>query len=121
MPKRDPLNAKVPMYNTEWHPQMTALTREMIMVQNGGEWKKSNGKGMVGNGLAFHFKALMKELWPWIRWHKWLEMYVEAYLTHRKDFRRCRNRPLRLLLLPVQHHHHRLLGHHRESSKPHIR
>ena len=83
MPKRDPLNAKVPMYNTEWHPQMTALTREMIMVQNGGEWKKSNGKGMVGNGLAFHFKALMKELWPWIRWHKWLEMYVEAYQTHR--------------------------------------
>ena len=83
MSKRDPLNAKVPMYNTEWHPQMTPLMREMIMVQNGGEWKKSNGKDVVGNGLAFHFKALIKQIWPWVVWHDWLERFVDNYIAHR--------------------------------------
>jgi hypothetical protein len=79
---RDDLNRKISYCGILFEPLMRPLDREFYFIQKGGTWKKSNGD-MAGKGLAFHFKNAMQILWPWIKWHRWLEMYVEAYLTHR--------------------------------------
>lgn len=77
MSKRDFLNEKVDLYGLRWHPQMSPLNREIMMVQHGGTIK---GKG---NGLAFHFKKGIQLQWPSIKWWKGCDLFVDNYLTHR--------------------------------------
>jgi hypothetical protein len=79
---RDNPNRKILYCGVNFPPLMSLLEREFHFIQKGGQWEKSNGQ-MAGKGMAFHFNNAMQLLWPWIKWHKWLEMYVEAYLTHR--------------------------------------
>lgn len=38
---------------------------------------------MAGNGLEFHFKALMSLLWPDLKWHSWAELQLKCYLEYR--------------------------------------
>jgi hypothetical protein len=54
----------------------------MEMVKHGGRWKKKDGT-MAGEGLEFHFKELMKRLWPWIKWHSWADLQLKCYLNYR--------------------------------------
>lgn len=54
----------------------------MQMIQHGGRWSKKNGE-YAGNGAFYHFKQIISYLWPFIEWHKWNEMFVENYLSHR--------------------------------------
>jgi hypothetical protein len=56
---------------------MIAPAIEMQMVRQGGSIKGE------GNGLLFHFKALISLLWPEHVWHRWNEMELECYLKFR--------------------------------------
>ena len=69
-------------YNLKWGPLADPLGIEMEMVKHGGRWKKKDGT-MAGEGMPFHFKAMMKLLWPWIVWHPWAELQVDCYLKYR--------------------------------------
>lgn len=69
-------------YNVKWTATSHPISIEMKMIQRGGRWKRSNGT-FAGEGLAYHFKQLIRLLWPNIVWHKWLEMIVDGYVTHR--------------------------------------
>src|SRR5512144_641437 len=69
-------------YNLKWVVGENPVWIEMEMVRRGGRWKKSNGQ-LAGEGYNFHFKELMKALWPWIVWHHWANLQVDCYLEYR--------------------------------------
>ena len=51
-------------------------------IRHGGSWVDQQGR-QVGGGLEFHFRELIKVLWPDTVFHKWLSLIIEKYLTHR--------------------------------------
>lgn len=69
-------------YNLKWPEAIHPAKMEMEMIRHNGRWRARSGE-MVGEGELFHFRALIKYLWPWITFHKWIDMFIEAYLTHR--------------------------------------
>lgn len=73
---------KIHKYNLKWNPSIQPISMEMQMIQNGGRWRKQDGT-YAGDGLVAHYINLIKLLWPHIVWHKWLEMFVDAYFTFR--------------------------------------
>jgi hypothetical protein len=64
-------------YGLKWEPLMLDAAIEMQMIRQGGTFQG------YGNGLMFHFKALISLLWPDHVWHRWNEMELEAYLNNR--------------------------------------
>jgi len=52
-------------------------------ITHGGEWINSHTGETCGGGMVFHYKELIKVLWPEIVMHRWLELILENYLTHR--------------------------------------
>ncbi len=64
-------------YGLVWEPLMSDASIEMQMVRQGGMIKG------FGEGLLFHFKAFISQLWPEHVWHRWNEMEVKAYLENR--------------------------------------
>ena len=77
-----PKGKKENAYLLTWPEAMHPLRIEMYMVQKGGSFKSDVGK-IRGNGLAFHIKAGMQIIWPEIVWHKWLDLFLDAYVAHR--------------------------------------
>ena len=73
---------EVERYNLHWPAIMEEAKVEIEMIRHGGRWKKYNGE-MAGEGMEFHFKRLMKLLWPWIAWHPWADLQVKCYLEYR--------------------------------------
>lgn len=71
-----------PRYNLNIPKTLDPVELEIKMCQHGGQWKKKGGD-LAGNGLAFHFKAGMSLLWPWIKWHKWAITQLECYIKYR--------------------------------------
>lgn len=69
-------------YGVFWPWSSQPISIELKMIKLGGRWKKKDGT-YAGNGLPFHFKALIKLLWPRIVWHKWLDMFVDQYCQKR--------------------------------------
>ena len=69
-------------YGLWWPAAVHPLKIEMRMVEWGGKVKTSAGF-VRGNGLAFHIKTGMQIVWPEIVWHKWLDLFLEAYVSHR--------------------------------------
>lgn len=55
---------------------------EMSMIRKGGRWKQKSG-ATYGKGTYFHFKELIKLLWPEVVFHKWNERIIKAFLKHR--------------------------------------
>jgi len=78
-----PPSNKVILYNKTFPASMHPLAREFYMIENGGRWPLTKYTGFAGNGLFFHYKAAMKIIWPDVVWHKWLDLFLENYLTHR--------------------------------------
>lgn len=52
------------------------------MIQHGGEWQKKDGTGKAGNGLHFHYKELIKIIWPHFKQHRWFDLILQEWLTH---------------------------------------
>lgn len=76
------LPANIEKYGTRWPADSTALGIEMVCIQKGGRWKKKNGE-YAGNGLAFHYKAFQKLLWPQKDWHRWNELLLSKFCEQR--------------------------------------
>lgn len=55
---------------------------ELDMIREGGQWKKQNGE-MAGEGLEYHYKEFIRIVWPWVVQHKWFNLILKHYLTHR--------------------------------------
>lgn len=73
---------QVSKYNLKWAAEANPVLIEQEMIWRGGRWRKKD-ETMAGEGMEFHFKALMKLLWPWITWHSWTELQVKCYLNYR--------------------------------------
>lgn len=74
-PMRQPPKQK--KYGLLWEPLLSDAAIEMTMVRQGGLIKGQ------GNGLFYHFKALISLLWPEHVWHRWNELQLQCYLNHR--------------------------------------
>jgi hypothetical protein len=74
--------AQIEKYNLKWPVDTNPVMLEMEMIFRGGRWRKHD-ETMAGEGMEFHFKALMKLLWPWIKWHSWAELQVECWINYR--------------------------------------
>ena len=61
---------------------LVPLAREMYFIQHKGRWKGKYGQP-CGNGLAYHFKLAIKLIWPEIVQHRWFNLFVEEWLTHK--------------------------------------
>lgn len=59
------------------------LNLEMEMIRRGGSFRNTVSKKIAGMGLAYHFKEAIKLIWPYIKFHKWLDMIIDNYVTHR--------------------------------------
>lgn len=52
------------------------------MISHGGQWTTKNGD-VAGNGLEYHYKEFVKLVWPWVVQHRWFNLILKHYLTHR--------------------------------------
>lgn len=69
-------------YNLKWPEVISPIWLEMEMIRHGGKWRKKDEE-FAGEGMAFHFKELIKLLWPWVKWHSWAELQVQCWVEYR--------------------------------------
>jgi hypothetical protein len=74
---------RIAKYGGFWRDTMHPLQIEFDCIRRGGKWLSKNGQTTYGNGLFFHYKAAISILWPEIVWHKWNELFLQEYITHR--------------------------------------
>lgn len=74
---------RYPMYGVFWDPLLSPLERELICIRKGGSWRKTNGGGLAGKGMYYHWRKAQEILWPEKVWHKWNILQTEAYLKYR--------------------------------------
>ena len=71
----------IELYGCRWVCSRAQI--EINMCRRGGGWVTRAGN-RVGNGLAFHFKALQEILFGKEKlWHEWNTLQMETYLSHR--------------------------------------
>lgn len=73
----------IPKYGLFWPINNHPASIEMDMIRKGGRFVTPRTKKLVGNGLVFHYRELIKTLWPDILWHRWNQMIVDEYPDHR--------------------------------------
>ena len=77
---------KLEKYNLTWGIGSDPVFIELEMLRHGGRWRKKNG-GLAGEGYEFHFKALIRLLWPFIKWKEdgnpWPDLQVKCWLEYR--------------------------------------
>ena len=73
---------KLERYGLWWDPLQDPVAIEMYMIHRGGQWTNKRGE-LVGRGLFYHFVQFESLLWPHKKWHRWSELVLENYLTHR--------------------------------------
>lgn len=66
-------------YGIEWNAGDKAQI-EATLCRHGGRLK--HGGKVIGNGLEYHFKALIKELAPWFAWHIYSNLIVDCWCKH---------------------------------------
>jgi len=70
------------LYGLKWSTAKNPLDIEREMIRHGGQFPMNNGE-LAGNGLFFHYKQFISICWPHIVWHKWNDLILEKWLTHR--------------------------------------
>lgn len=70
------------MYGLLWPNFIDPVEREFECIRHGGRWKSSKNK-TVGAGLMHHWKTAQNILWPHKKWHRWAELELRNFLTHR--------------------------------------
>jgi hypothetical protein len=65
-----------------WPKVQTPLSRHFYCIQQGGQWKGSQGQ-KIGGGLEFHFTEAAKIIWPTVVFHRWVTMFIKEFLTKR--------------------------------------
>ncbi len=88
MPKpRLPIEKKVPsrqkeLYGLYWREQAHPVSIELTMISKGGQWEKTVG-GIAGKGNLFHYKEAIRLIWPDIKQHRWFDLFLSNWLTHK--------------------------------------
>ncbi len=77
-----PNSSQVFKYNLYWQRTVDPASAELDMIRHGGQWKKQDGT-LAGEGLKFHYKEFIRIVWPWVVQHRWFDLILENYLTHR--------------------------------------
>lgn len=74
--------AQFKRYNLHWQTTVQEASLELDMIREGGQWTKQDGQ-IAGEGLEFHYKQFVRIVWPWVVHHKWFDLILKNYLTHR--------------------------------------
>lgn len=69
-------------YGLWWQPTVHPVSRELDMIKHGGQWTKQNGE-LAGEGLLFHYKKFTELVWPEQEQHRWFDLILEQWLTHK--------------------------------------
>jgi hypothetical protein len=72
---------KIARYNALWPLGTSDLQIEMACIVKGGKWEKNEKK--QGNGLAFHYNAMRKILWPHLDDHRWNQLCLKEAVESR--------------------------------------
>lgn len=85
MPRDNVTPKQKELYGLKFNWAADPLVIEMDMCRHGGRWgvPGSGTHRIVGLGMEYHFKQCIKILWPEIVWHRWSEMQLKLYLSHR--------------------------------------
>lgn len=89
MPKGTPIGqipkGYVDRYGIIVSQNVDPLHLEMEVIRLGGRFiDKKTGK-VCGMGLAYHYKEAIKLIWPFIKFHSWLHLIIDNYVTHRTE------------------------------------
>jgi hypothetical protein len=68
-------------YGMLWFPGYSASERHRDCIQRGGRWKRKDGQ-WAGEGLEFHYKGLIKALWPEFDQHRWFDLILKSWLEN---------------------------------------
>lgn len=79
MPRSD----YVKLWGVYWPVVKDPASIHLDCIAHGGEWINSQTGETCGGGMEFHYKELIKILWPEVVMHRWLELILKNYLTHR--------------------------------------
>jgi hypothetical protein len=69
---------KISKYNARWPADTSDLAIEMACIRRGGQWRIEDR--VCGEGLAFHFSAMRKLLWPHLDDHRWNQLCLKEVL-----------------------------------------
>jgi len=69
-------------YGLWWRAEAHPVSIELTMIAKGGEWEKEKG-GKAGKGNLFHYKEAIKLIWPEIKQHRWFNIFIENWLSHK--------------------------------------
>jgi len=64
-------------YGARW-TTTNPIAIEQACIRKGGAWVEKSGE-LCGNGLAFHYKALISLLWPEWKWHRWSHLLIDEF------------------------------------------
>jgi hypothetical protein len=68
-------------YGMLWWPGYQQVERHRDCIQRGGRWKRKDGE-WAGEGNFFHYKGLIKELWPEFAQHRWFDIILKNWLDN---------------------------------------
>lgn len=80
-PKRRP-NDKKELYGLIFPGLMDQVEIELYCIRNGGQWIGKKHGHVVGMGNFYHYKRLMRLLWPNDAHHRWSDLMLEETLKN---------------------------------------
>lgn len=70
-------------YGVFWQKTVDPANLHLSCIKMGGKWiNKSTGEE-AGGGLEHHYKEFIRIVWPWVLQHRWFDLILKNYLTHR--------------------------------------
>lgn len=70
-------------FGVYWSNTVDEASMHLDCIREGGRWKNYTSGEMCGEGLLYHYKEFVRIVWPWVVQHKWFDLILENYLTHR--------------------------------------
>ena len=80
------LGADMPfvLYGLNWPDTQDRFDLEAHMIRQGGCWVSPKTGQTYGRGLAYHYKAAIKALWPHFHWHRWTDLLITSFAENKE-------------------------------------
>jgi len=70
-------------YGVYWQKTVDPASLHLDCIRMGGKWINKTTGEEAGGGLVHHYKEFSKIVWPWVVQHRWFNLILENYVSHR--------------------------------------
>lgn len=70
-------------YGVYWQNTTDPASLHLHCISAGGTWTNATSGELAGGGLVHHYKEFIRIVWPWVVQHRWFDLILENYVSHR--------------------------------------